>query len=303
MKKWQNASYLIDAKKCIDSLLYISLNVNKLANINLKEKVNNIRKKFYINLCYILDEKYAKDKKEICKLNKFINRIYYERDKNVAHKDSNYKPRKYNSFEIEIEDKKKEIEEVKILCKEMLPSRVTLDYVPHDKELFRLINRLNADMEMDANKIKYPRGVFHSYQLSEEGTHFFRDFDTEEEDRRAAKLLGYDYDEVISRRLVECADDISQMSKEEKSRAAVLIENGINSYEGLQNRQDSCIKFNLLYGENIWAQPNYHNFKKIEELKEIGFLDEFELPHWKVLENEEIKKKYEKITENINVKN
>lgn len=93
------------------------------------------------------------------------------------------------------------------------------------------------------------------------------------------------------------------MSKEEKSRAVVLIENGINSYEGLQNRQDSSIKFNLLYGENIWTQPNYHNFKKIEELKEIGFLDEFELPHWKVLENEEIKKKYEKITENIDVKN
>lgn len=304
MNKWQLADYLIKAKKCIDSLLYISLNAKRLSNLQMRDRVENIRRNFYISLGYILDKKYkTKQKKEICETNKLIERIYYERDKNSAHKDYDYKPRQYDSIELEIEDKKQEIEEVKLLCKALLPECITLDYVPHDFELFRVVHRLNTQIETDLDLIKYPRGTFHSYQLSEEGAHFFREFNTEEEDRRTAKMLGYNYDEILARKPVESADDIIQMSPEEISRAAVIFQNGLNTYEGLQNRQDSCIKVNLLYGENIWVQPNSQNINLIEELKKIGFFDEFELPHWNVLENEETNKKYIEIMEKMNVKN
>ena len=35
---------------------------------------------------------------------------------------------------------------------------------------------------------------------------------------------------------------------------------GINVYEGLQNRQNSFIKINLLFDQNLWVtpQPNIH---------------------------------------------
>ncbi len=33
----------------------------------------------------------------------------------------------------------------------------------------------------------------------------------------------------------------------------VIVNCGLNFYEGLQNRQDSCIKMNVLYGANFWV--------------------------------------------------
>mgnify|MGYP004564398729 FL=1 len=34
---------------------------------------------------------------------------------------------------------------------------------------------------------------------------------------------------------------------------AVLLDNGINLKEGLQNRQNACIKINVLFNQNIWV--------------------------------------------------
>ena len=181
------------------------------------------------------------------------------------------------------------------ICAEVLPDIITIDFVPHDKELFRLVNRLNATLETDANKIKYPSSTFHSYQLSEEGKHVFKEFDTEEQDRRNAKMFGYDYDKVVERYPLQSIDDIKIMSEKDKQRYAVIIENGINSYEGLQNRQDSCIKTNYLFGFNKWCEANINMFKQIEELKRIGFLDVFEIPHLEILQNENKVKEFQEI--------
>ena len=304
MNKWQIADYLIKAKKCIDSLLYISLNAKKLSNLQMVDRVENIRRNFYINLCYILDKKFkTKQKQKICETNQLINRVYYERDKNSAHKDNDYIPRRYNSIELEIKDKKCEINEVKTICQELLPDYITLDYVPHDYELFRVVHRINAQIEKDLELIKYPRGTFHSYQLSEEGRHVFKAFDTEQQDRENARMFGYDYDEVISKRPVESVEDIKFMSEEDKNRAAILIQNGVNSYEGLQNRQDSCIKLNVLYGYDTWVVPNLQALELNEKLKEIGFFDDFELPHWEILEDKTKEKEVVNLMEKFNEKN
>ena len=82
-------------------------------------------------------------------------------------------------------------------------------------------------------------------------------------------MFGYDYDEVISKRPVESVEDIKFMSEEDKNRAAILIQNGVNSYEGLQNRQDSCIKLNVLYGYDTWVVPNLQALELNEKLKEL----------------------------------
>ena len=234
MKNWELARYLIEAKKNIDTLLYIKDNQKLLGNLDLRAKIANTCQQFYINCCIVLDKSFPKAKKRLCE-NEIIASIYYERDKNSAHKDENYRSQKFKTPDELIAILKNQLETVRNTCAEYLPENITLDYVPHDKELFRLVYRVNAQMEVDVNTVKYPLGVFHSYQLSEEGQHYFREFDTSEEDKRIAKEFGYDYDEVIKRQVLQSVDDIPQMSDEEKQRQAIIVENGLNSYEGLQN--------------------------------------------------------------------
>lgn len=297
MQKWECARYLIDAKKNIDSLMYIALNLSKLSNIDVQEKCDNLRQKFYINVCIVLDEAFSNKKKEICKNDDVIKRIYYERDKNAAHKDKEYRSRKYNSLEEEIEDKKTELIHVLQICKDVLPENITLDFVPHDKELFRLVHRLNDCIENDVNTIKYPSSVFHSYQLTEEGKQSFKEFNTEKYDRSVAKMFGYDYDEIIEKRLVFSVDDIKEMTSDEKSRAAVSVANGINVYEGIQNRQDFCIKINVLHNQNVWFSIDKKHLEMLERLKEIGFYDEFELIHMEIFRDDAKRKKVIEILE------
>ena len=113
-------------------------------------------------------------------------------------------------------------------------------------------------------------------------------------------MFGYDYDKVIGRAILDSVDDIRELSEEEKNRQAVMIENGLNSKEGLQNRQDSCIKINVLFNQNVWATPNENSLRIIESLQTLGFLDEFELVNWEAMENEENRRKILEIMEKTN---
>ncbi len=302
MTKWELARYLIEAKKNIDTLLYIKDNQRLLVNIDLRERIAATCQQFYINCCVVLDKSFPKDKKRICQ-NKVIAAIYYERDKNSAHKDENYRKQKFKTPDELIAILKEQLQATREVCKEFLPDVITLDYVSHNKELFRFAYRVNPVIENDIYKLKYPLSVFHSYQLSEEGQHYFREFDTSEEDRRIAKEFGYDYDEVIKRQVLQSVDDIPEMSDAEKQRQAIIVENGLNSYEGLQNRQDFCIKLNLLFGYNAWTTPNWETFKMIQELKAIGFYDQFEIVHLEKVQDEESQKKLQSIMEKYKCNN
>ena len=72
-------------------------------------------------------------------------------------------------------------------------------------------------------------------------------------------------------------DDLKRLPEEERKKYCVIIENGLNSYEGLQNRQDSCIKVNLLYGQKMWMKSNADALKMVQELKRYGFMDQYEI--------------------------
>lgn len=268
MNQWELAKHLIDAKKCIDSLLYISDHVSELRNTDLRKKADQIRGTFYINLCVVIDSSFSSREqiKEIRQNNLIIRRVYYERDKNFAHKDSDYKPRKYDSWASEIQDKKKEIEEVLKLCKDSLPAIITLDYVPHDRVLFRVVNALPAEKEEAIKKIKHPL---------------------------------YDQPipagvETISRKAIYDNDDIRDV--ENPNEYCTVCEAGINQYEGLQNRQDFCIMINIIHDADMWCFPNKHNFLKIQKLKDNGFMDEFEVMHPERLKAPIIREQMEKIS-------
>ena len=140
LSEWELARYVIDAKKCIDSIMFISDNLSKLRHIDIKKRTNSIRNEFFINCCIILDDTFGKCKKELCNSDEVIKSLYYERDKNTAHKDINYKAKIYKSFREMIIDMKCQLKHLKKVCKDYLPVELTLDFVSHDKELFRLID-------------------------------------------------------------------------------------------------------------------------------------------------------------------
>lgn len=247
MTNWELARYLIDAKRNVDSVLYISEHGQELSNINLREKINNIRRSFFINCCVVLDK--SVKKKEICASDNVIDSIYRERDKNGAHKDENYQPKEYTSISEIADEMKEQIIHVKNACASSLPDCITLDFVPHDRELFRLVNGVTSDTEDEINRTKYPL--------------------------RNASIPS---NKGISKKVFYDTEDIRKISKHERSDYAVIFENGINQYEALQNRQDSCILVNVLFGQNMWCSVNSENFGIIEKWTRLGLIDKYGRP-------------------------
>ena len=267
MNKWEVARYLIDAKKNIDSIMYINKNIYELNNIDVSLKIRDVMQSFYLNLSYVLDEKYnTKDKKQsICRNNKIIESIYYERDKDKAHKDSNYKRTKYDSVEEIIESMKKQIFEVRKKCEDIIAKEVTLDFVPHDKELFRIVNGINREKEDKICRKKY----FISDSLNE---------------NNITRKIFYDTEELKENR--------------EKDKYAVIMKDGINIYEGIQERQDACIKVNVLNNTNIWVQFNSKSKKKIEKLIKTGLVNKYGIPLSYEEMSQEQRKVFTKIIKN-----
>ena len=247
MTEWELARYLIDAKKNIDSLLFVQLNIEKLTYLNIKERFDKIQMEFYLKLCYILDDVFKKNKKQICSSNKVIKAIYDERDKNNAHKDKNYIPKNYQSWNEIITIMKEQIEEVRKVCFEKLPNVLTLDYVPHDKELFRFIHGINKEKEDQINNQKYT-----IYSNIENKT-------------------------KINKKVFNDTEEIKTITDDERKDYAVLFKNGINFYEGIQERQDSCIKANVLFGLDVWCVYT-DVLKVIEKLREKGLINEYDMP-------------------------
>lgn len=267
MNKWEVARYLIDAKKNIDSIMYINKNIYELNNIDVSLKIRDVMQSFYLNLSYVLDEKYnTRDKKQsICRNNKIIKSIYYERDKDKAHKDSNYQRTKYDSIEEIIESMKKQIFEVRKKCEDIIAKEVTLDFVPHDKELFRIVNGINREKEDKICRKKY----FISDSLNE---------------NNITRKIFYDTEELKENR--------------EKDKYAVIMKDGINIYEGIQERQDACIKVNVLNNTNIWVQFNSKSKKKIEKLIKTGLVNKYGIPLSYEEMSQEQRKVFTKIIKN-----
>ncbi|MCM1176009.1 MAG: hypothetical protein NC341_13295 [Blautia sp.] len=94
-------------------------------------------------------------------------------------------------------------------------------YASSLSELFRLIYHITAREEDEINKRKY----------------LFRNVFPCENDANT-KIFKIFYDTEEFRRLTE----------DKKKDYGAVVEDGINPYEGLQNRQDAAIRINVLYG-------------------------------------------------------
>ncbi len=243
MNKWQLARYIIDAKKCIDSLIYINDNYHQVRNLDLYDIIESKKRHFYLNLCILIDHCFkSKELKKIKEGNNIIEDIYYERDKNYAHKDEDYNILYDVSLKIIIDKLKKELSCCFDLCKESIPSVLTIDYISYDRNLFRFVNQISPDLEDSLEKLFYNN----TYENLNE------------------KCLVFDDTELL--KYVNNPDDY-----------AVLLKRGLIAKESLQNRQDFCIKINALHNFNIWCrvEKKFESIFREEEKALVDFLSKF----------------------------
>lgn len=267
MKKWEIAKYLIDAKKDIDSLMFLELRAEEVYNIDLKYKIDKLLSNFHINCCIVIDNSFAKsEKKKIRLSNQIIEGIFYERDKNSAHKDADYINKNYASLKEMIDDLKTKITEVKKVCTYHLPDVITLDFVPHDRETFRLIYGLTTSKENEIIKRKYP--LKNSQTIT---------------------------NSVTTKAVINDISEIKCIPEGKRNDYCITANDGINEFEGLQNRQDFAIKVNLLYDLNIWPSINQEVFDEYQKLKEIGIYDDFNILHLEKLNDESITKELDRL--------
>lgn len=248
VEQWELARNLIDAKKALDSLWFISQHLQDLYSAH--ELCYDRRSRYYINACAVLDNTVCKNrnhKKQLQQSDSIVVQLFTERDKHYAHKDKDYIPSfPYASLEAEAISLQRELQHVRELCKEYLPNVITLDFVCYDGELFRRIEKINPKDEERIKQQKYPL-----YNAPIVGKPTF-----------SAKVL-YDI------------DDLKMLSDEERKEYCVTMDAGLTFEEGLQNRQDMCIKVNVLYDENMWASPNEKAWFDTLQARKDGFFDKF----------------------------
>lgn len=249
MNKWELARYLIDAKKCVDNVLFIAANVKELKNLSLRDIVEDRQRKFYINVKIVYDKCISKaNQKTLKATDNIYEETCKERDKNYAHKDDDYVQPDYNSI-LEIADIMKErLQHCFDLCKDSLPDVLSLDFIDYDRDLYRFLNKIDSEEEERLLKLQHPL-----YDVKP----------TDEELKNS-----------VVRKVFSDTEDIKKISNPDDY--GVIIKSGLTVREGIQERQDAFIRINVLYNLNIWPKTKMEVVKErkkmIEECPDSPFL-------------------------------
>lgn len=151
--KWKNIQHLEIAVGCIRSLMFFSYHKDDCWPIYSEDEfVNRKYEKFILELSYILDDYCAMKnkqenhtKKTLCAMHPSIQKVYYERDKNVAHKDKTYKTIKSVSLDKRIVIMKEIIENIREVCSEIFSGKYQVVYFPYDEKLRFCVYQVTKD--------------------------------------------------------------------------------------------------------------------------------------------------------------
>ena len=221
---------MIKSKECVDSLLFISANLPKLRNIDVRKEVEKNLREYYIELANLLTEcgiKKSTHKKKREDIKTVEELIFYERNKREAHRDDEYKSVDIGSIAKLAETLKEQITHVRELLNEHLPKKLTLDFVAHDRTLFRMVSGVTYEAE---EKMKQARHPLYNADLGEP----------------------MDIVRTVLHSPEQLLRDKENLTKD---NACVILEAGINPEEGLQNRQRFCVSGNILFYTNRWWGP------------------------------------------------
>lgn len=237
--KWVTASYLLEAKQHIDSIEYISKNIFKLPRYGASTLIPMHFDSFYIECACVLDRfcKNTQQKKSLKDCHPEIGTIYWWRDKQAAHHDESVLGKGLFGLVSEwpniLSKMKRELGCVYSVCKPILPSVFTLDYVTWDKFAFRVIKGLTPKREDELLRELYPLHTFFIDATCSNPQEFT---------------------------LLNNVDDVCRVLSAgvvvNRNKFAIKpMDNGLSFYEGLQNRQYWCVLMNIWSGTNLWARP------------------------------------------------
>lgn len=148
MLKWKLERYLMDSKKVIDSLMFISENIENLRNLNIRNIIYEKLETFYVKIRIVYDKTFNKlEKKKLALRDNIYKATMYESDKNYAHKDDDYKVTEVESLNYLIEILKQQLVHCRKMCNKSLLDTITLDFIPYDHDLFRIVNGITPRKE------------------------------------------------------------------------------------------------------------------------------------------------------------
>lgn len=240
---WINTKYFIDAFRCVCSLSYLEENFDICYFIDSKDFIDGKLHKFVINLCSLVDihckysisnskrPSYKKMLKTMCPS---FDWMFYERDKNAAHKDLDYKiTSNINILEL-IKKMKQAIKTTEIVCSNVISDKIKYEYYSYDSLLFRYVNGITPNLEKLFNDFYIKPSV-----KEKDSTLFFNVYDA-----RQVRYLDSD------------------------KNYCVCLSNGLlfQPYDMLQHREDFCIIENALWHHDSWVFLNKENADKMLEL-------------------------------------
>ena len=115
-----------------------------------------------------------------------------------------------------------------------------------------MVHSITADKEEEIKKLKYPL-----YNNAPSAT---------------------DDPQAIIKTVFHDTEDIRDIPEEQRDQYAVVLENGINMFEGLQERQDACIRINVLFDQNIWCSITDKDVERLIRFTKLGLLNIFSIP-------------------------
>lgn len=236
---WINTKYFIDALRCVCSLLYFYEHIEISQFIDPIDFVDGKLHRFYINLCALVDMHcdLTKSKSEQVRYKRMLrvmcpslNWIFYERDKNAAHKDIDYDVTKTVDAHVIIAKMKQAINTVQCVCSNTISLTVSICYYAYDPLLFRYVNGITPILENKMNE--YFR--FYPDPSNMKG-YFVKSFDVIW-DARQMRMLNdsHGYGIIVRRGLIG------------------------QPYDLLQHLEDFCIKLNVMSGSDCWVSFKNH---------------------------------------------
>lgn len=228
---WINTKYFLDAMRCVCSLLYFRDHCRECEFIDTVDFVDAKLHRFFINLCALIDmhcnnvvsrKKQSVYKKMLKTMCPSFHWLFYERDKNAAHKDSDYYFDYRLSYDVLLPKMKKAIKDVKLICNDVFSTVVPLCFYSYDPLLYRYINGITPAYEKKINHLCYlrPDAV---------GNVCFGQFDAISDIRQVRYLSDF-------------------------KRPAVFGTNGFifEKYDMLQHFEDFLIRLNGVYNWDAW---------------------------------------------------
>ena len=246
---WINTEYFINAFRCVCSLNYLEKHNEICQFINAKDFIDGKLHRFYINLCALVDIHcdYSKNKKNRAIYKKMLKTMYpafdwifYERDKNAAHKDSNYKINLDINMPELINKMKKAISTTQNICSNVLSDKIEYEYYAYDSLLFRYINGITPSLEKDFNNF------FNNFSIKKQ-------FDT-----NANNFIIFDN-----------ISDTRQIRNLNTNKDYCIINTGslcFHPYDMLEHMQDTLIKLNAWKGYDSWVTLQTTNAEKMLEI-------------------------------------